>query len=526
MTHTHADDATHQTAPMSTTEPVVLRTAWHETTIAPDRTHHLLHGRPLYDARFDHVLKFHPPGLAPVSRAGQAWHIEPDGTAAYGRRFRQTFGFYEGKAAVTDVGGGHHILPDGSDLYVARYAWCGNFQEGRCTVRTHDGRYLHLTAEGAPAYPARWRYAGDFRDSVAVVQADDGRSTHIDPDGHLVHGQWFHDLDVYHKGFARARDARGWTHVDIQGRPIYARRFAAVEPFYNGQARVECFDGRLEVIGEDGNTRVVLRDRAPGPAWDGAALGAWPVREEIARGSSGAIYASAPGAVIKSTSNLGAWAREGEILDLLEGRGAPRLLDAFTRAGTGYLVLERIHGSPLGSRNRTKARPLPAALTLVRSLLNTLARLHTAGWVHTDIHPGNVLDVAGQATLLDPAHAVRLDSSRRWHGEVHWGRWEFIPPEQFEGFTTLDTSADTYAVCALLAYLVSGHTPFQVDVSPLRREGWTAVRNAFINTRTTPNLEGVPSAVRDIVARGLAPEPESRFEDAAVLLKALEVFDV
>jgi Fe-S cluster biogenesis protein NfuA len=32
------------------------------------------------------------------------------------------------------------------------------------------------------------------------------------------------------------------------GTPIYAGSFAAMEPFYNGQARVERFDGGLEVI--------------------------------------------------------------------------------------------------------------------------------------------------------------------------------------------------------------------------------------------------------------------------------------
>jgi hypothetical protein len=84
------------------------------------------------------------------------------------------------------------------------------------------------------------------------VQAADGRSTHVDLDGRMVNGRWFLDLDVFHKGFARARDDGGWTHVDTSGSPAYSRRFAAVEPFYNGQARVERFDGGLEVIDESG----------------------------------------------------------------------------------------------------------------------------------------------------------------------------------------------------------------------------------------------------------------------------------
>jgi hypothetical protein len=40
---------------------------------------------------------------------------------------------------------------------------------------------------------------------------------------------------------------------------MYSRRFAMVEPFYNGQARVETFDGGHEVIDERANSLVLLR---------------------------------------------------------------------------------------------------------------------------------------------------------------------------------------------------------------------------------------------------------------------------
>ena len=59
-------------------------------------------------------------------------------------------------------------------------------------------------------------------------------------------------------GLARAADSGGWHHIDIQGNPAYDRRFKFVEPFYNGQARVEEIDGSLLVIGESGQTILVL----------------------------------------------------------------------------------------------------------------------------------------------------------------------------------------------------------------------------------------------------------------------------
>ena len=232
---------------------------WTQTRVAHDGTHHVIDGRPLYPERFEDVLAFHAPGLAPVRSGTEAWHIDVEGRAAYARRFVQTFGFYEGRAAAVSAVGWHHILPDGADLYREWHAWCGNFQEGLCTVRDAEGHYFHIRLDGKPANDGKWRYAGDFKNGIAVVQANDGQSTHIDAQGRFVHGRWFLDLDIFHKGLARARDEGGWMHVARSGQPAYGRRFAMVEPFYNGQARVEREDGGLEVIDEQGRTLVQLR---------------------------------------------------------------------------------------------------------------------------------------------------------------------------------------------------------------------------------------------------------------------------
>lgn len=232
---------------------------WRDLGVSACGTYHEWNGQPAYSGRFDEVLKFHAPGLAPVKRGYEAWHVGADGNATYSRRFIRTFGFYEGFAAVQAQDGWHHICPDGSDAYPERYDWCGNFRDGRCTVRLHDGRYRHVIADGSFAYPKTWRYAGDYKDGFCVIQSDAGLCTHLDLKGEPLHGNWFVDLDVFHKGFARARDGEGWMHVDLRGAPAYARRFAAVEPFYNGQARVERLDGGLEVINEQGQRLIELR---------------------------------------------------------------------------------------------------------------------------------------------------------------------------------------------------------------------------------------------------------------------------
>lgn len=241
---------------------------WKAFMRAPEGTHHLMGGMPAYSNRFDEVLTFHPPGLAAVRDRSGAYHIDPGGQAVYAERYLRTFGFYQQRAAVQTTDGWMHLFPDGKPLYAERYAWCGNFQEACCPVRLFDHRYCHLGLDGKAVYAERYRYAGDYRDGMAVVQREDGLHTHITRDGELVHGRWLRDLDVFHKGIARARDEQGWHHIDARGHALYQRRFAGIEPFYNGQARVEDLDGSLLVIDEQGETRVRLHHaRSHTTAW-------------------------------------------------------------------------------------------------------------------------------------------------------------------------------------------------------------------------------------------------------------------
>ena len=165
-------------------------------------------------------------------------------------------------------------------------------------MRGDDGLYFHIDTEGSPLYGERYSYAGDFRDGVAVVQRGDGMHTHIDASGVMVHERWFMDLDVFHKGFARACDPGGWHHVDMRGRPLYSGRFRQVEPFYNGRARVEEFSGALSVIDESGRTLLELRKplRSDLEILSGEMVGLWrtqTIRAAVELGVLEALPASA-----------------------------------------------------------------------------------------------------------------------------------------------------------------------------------------------------------------------------------------
>lgn len=228
--------------------------SWKQTTVSPCETHHVIGHMPCYEKRFHNVLKFHDPGYAPVQDNMGSYHIDMAGNPIYSHRFLRTFGFYDGYAAVVSKAGWFHILSNGNAVYEERYAWCGNFQEGLCPVRDQAGNYFHITRNGERPYAQNYRYVGDFKDGIAVVCREDGKSSHINTQGNFIHSYWYLQLDVFHKGFARAKDEQGWFHIKRDGSAAYLSRFLHIEPFYNGQAHAEDFDGNLLVIDEAGQT--------------------------------------------------------------------------------------------------------------------------------------------------------------------------------------------------------------------------------------------------------------------------------
>ena len=81
----------------------------------------------------------------------------------------------------------------------------------------------------------------------------DGLCRHINLEGQYIYDYSFLDLDVFHKGFARAR-MRGAGIISIRKVDISAgERYAEIEPFYNGQSLVRTITGEYLVIDEDGN---------------------------------------------------------------------------------------------------------------------------------------------------------------------------------------------------------------------------------------------------------------------------------
>lgn len=229
--------------------------------ISLDERHHIKGDQPLYKNRFDSVQSFHfPPGYAPVKKQERAFFINTSGEQVFRRIFLNAFGFYSGIATVEDSSGFFHINEDGETLYDERFAWAGNFQEQACIVESaENNRFFHVNKQGQALYAERYRYAGDYRYGVAVVTMETGLCTHIDSKGKHLHGNFFLELDVYHKGYAIAKDEKGYFHINKYGQAQYSKRYEKLEPFYNGRSLASDTVGNKLLISNDANQQVIYQ---------------------------------------------------------------------------------------------------------------------------------------------------------------------------------------------------------------------------------------------------------------------------
>ena len=226
---------------------------WKDIKLNKDQIGYSFNGQQLFQKKFQIAMNFHKEGFAAVQDESGGYHIDMKGKSIYKQRYLRTFGYYFNKAAVVDNSGAYHIDATGNPVYDERYIWIGNYQQDICVVKNTIGNYFHIDSFGNRLYEEDYKYAGDFKENIACVQLFNGQFTHIYKDGSLVHNKLFFDLNVYHKGYACAKDAKGWCHINLNGKPIYEARFAMLEPFYNGLALATNFDGEKIVIDEMGN---------------------------------------------------------------------------------------------------------------------------------------------------------------------------------------------------------------------------------------------------------------------------------
>ncbi|WP_083950273.1 serine/threonine-protein kinase [Herbidospora yilanensis] len=176
-----------------------------------------------------------------------------------------------------------------------------------------------------------------------------------------------------------------------------------------------------------------------------------------------------------------------------------RVLHAELDVAAPFVVSEFIDGPSLHDRVRDRG-PLREG-ELERLAVNTaaaLAAIHSAGVVHRDFKPANVLLGPDGPRVVDFGIAQLADAATMPTSIS--GTPPYMAPEQLRGVHG-STAADVFSWAATMVYAATGEPPFGNDTV-------AAVFSRIINS--APRLDGVPSPLRETLARCLAKDPEAR----------------
>jgi serine/threonine protein kinase len=195
-----------------------------------------------------------------------------------------------------------------------------------------------------------------------------------------------------------------------------------------------------------------------------------------------------------------------------------------------YIVHEYVSGGDLSAWMGQQDGPIPPrqAAALVARIARGVQAAHSAGLVHCDLKPGNImLTPAGEPKVTDFGIAARLDEPSAVAPETGdddrpIGNLAFIAPEQYrreDGATNIP--ADVYALGGILFRLLSGRLPNGSTVEEIAR-----THDPEHGRRRPPrpgdHARGVDRDLNLICQRALAVSPEDRYSSAAALADDLE----
>ncbi len=280
------------------------------------------------------------------------------------------------------------------------------------------------------------------------------------------------------------------------------------------------------------------------PVPKGYRVGDWEVREPIATGAFGSVYAARrvggagrlpETAALKflptGTGTPRQLAHLRELIEreveLLRRLRQPRLIRMYETLtvddpgqprldGATVLVLERAQSSL--STLLTGPAPPPSGPALLAQVCAGLAQLHRAGWVHGDLKPANVLLMAdGSVRLADFNMAAELEGTHAY--TPAFSTPDYTPPELLwseigERGRRTRPSADVWAFGVLAHLVLTGAFPLPGGTPAARRDAAVAYARGTDELRLSPRL---PDAWRDIVTACLTRTHAGRIGTEALL---------
>ncbi|WP_406191160.1 bifunctional serine/threonine-protein kinase/ABC transporter substrate-binding protein [Streptomyces sp. NBC_01017] len=247
---------------------------------------------------------------------------------------------------------------------------------------------------------------------------------------------------------------------------------------------------------------------------DPARLAGYRLLGRLGAGGMGVVYlARSDGAAVVALKVIQAeyaedssfrerFRREADTARRMTGPWVAAVVDADSEAAQPWLATAFVPGPSLAEAVAAHG-PLPvrSVQVLGARLAEALKELHSAGLVHRDVKPANVLLALDGPRLIDFGVARDPQDTSLTSTGVVVGTPGFLPPEQATGGQTPGRAGDVFSLGCVLAFSATGRPPF----------GYGSLEALLYRTvHEVPDLDGLAPELTEMVSNCLNKDPQLR----------------
>jgi serine/threonine protein kinase/S1-C subfamily serine protease len=215
--------------------------------------------------------------------------------------------------------------------------------------------------------------------------------------------------------------------------------------------------------------------------------------------------------------------RESKYAERVKHPNIAEVYGAGEQDGNLWLAMRYLEGTDLSSIIRRSGSMQPRqALAIMGQCAAALDEAHEAGLLHRDIKPANVMlasaDGTERAYVIDfgLGKAPQTDEQGLTKPGQFVGTIDYTAPEQITQQQELDGKVDQYSLACLFYEMLTGEVPF-----PKKRD--VEVIMAHVGEpppKPSEKRKGLPPAIDDVIARGMAKDPTARYESCTAFFEA------
>jgi serine/threonine-protein kinase len=187
--------------------------------------------------------------------------------------------------------------------------------------------------------------------------------------------------------------------------------------------------------------------------------------------------------------------------------------------GNLYIDMRLVRGQDLHELLQRGPLEPERAVGIIRQIAAALDAAHAQGLIHRDVKPQNILITAVEdfAYLIDFGIAQNRGDTRLTFAGSAIGSFAYMAPERFEDRLTTP-AVDTYSLAGVLYEALTGQPPFKVG----SMEQVIAAHLSSPPPQPSAINPRVPAAFDEVIARGMAKDPDDRYGSPGALGRAAQ----